>query len=116
MTARERPWHLCDGTGATNDAMTVTSATCTFNFGLLDLGVGTYVSAGNALFGGTGASKSTVTYTVSTRTLLITLGAKGTTGTVATVTTSTPVYTPGPMLDTNGGSFAAFNVAAGKKF
>ncbi len=106
-------------TDATKDTITVTATpTCTFNFGVLDLGVGTYVTGGNAVFGGSGGNRSSVSWTVNTRTLLITLGAKGATGTVATVGTSTPIYTAGPMLDSLGGLLgnSPFPLPAGKKF
>jgi hypothetical protein len=106
-------------TDAATDTISVTATpTCTFNFGLLDLAVNTYISGGNAVFGGASTNKSTVSWTVSTKTLLITLGAKGATGTVSTVGTSTPIYTAGPMLDTVGGALgnSPFTIAAGKKF
>jgi type II secretory pathway pseudopilin PulG len=108
---------LNDG-GAANDSITVTSATCTFNFGSLNLGATTYVGTASAVFKGTGASKSTITWTVATRTLLITLGVKAAAGTVATVTTSTPIYTAGAMLDSAGASLgnSPFTLAAGKNF
>ena len=95
---------VSDGTGATNDSITVTSATCTFRFGSINLGSGAYVSGNNATFAGnTGATRSTIAWSASTRTLTITLGAM-TAGTVATVATSTPIYTAsGSVLDSAGG-------------
>src|SRR5581483_4087873 len=43
---------VTDGTGATNDSVTVTSGTCTFHFGSIALGSNAYVSGGNATFSG----------------------------------------------------------------
>jgi len=65
---------VADGTGATNDSLTIASATCTFRFGSLNLGSNAYVSGGNATFGGSGNNKSTIQWTANTRTLTITLG------------------------------------------
>ena len=69
---------VTDGTGATNDSLTVTSATCTFRFGSINLGSNAYVSGGNATFGGSGNNKSTIQWTADTRTL--THHARGETG------------------------------------
>ena len=103
-------------TDAAHDMISVTSSTCTFNFGLLDMGVGAYVTGGNAVFSGTSNNASKITWTYNNRTLLITLGTKSGPGSVATITSSAPVYTPGPMLDAGGGSFLPFNLSAGRKF
>jgi large repetitive protein len=111
---------LADGTGATNDSLTVTSATCTFRFGSINLGSNAYLSGGAATFSGaTGPTKSTITWTAATRTLTITLGAKAGAGTVATVTTSTPVYTASGLILGSGGaaiSNSPFTLAAAKQF
>ena len=98
------------------DAVTVTSATCAFNLGSINLASNSYTSVA-ATFKGATTNKSTITWTASTRTLVITLGAK-TAGTVANVATSTPIYTAGPLLDSAGGSLgnSPFTLAAGKKF
>ena len=107
---------VADGTGATNDSLTVTSATCTFRFGSLNLGSNAYVSGGNATFGGTGTNKSTIQWAFNTRTLTITLG--GAVGHLGTVNSSTPVYTPGAITDSLGGAISnsPFTLAAAKQF
>jgi hypothetical protein len=100
--------------GASSDSVTVTSATCTFNLGTVSLGSTGYVSGGNAVFKGTGLNKSSITWNATTRVMLITLGTKGGTGTVATVTTSIATFTPSGQLDLAGnaitGSFSTGNV------
>jgi prepilin-type N-terminal cleavage/methylation domain-containing protein len=77
---------VSDGTGATNDALTVASATCAFQFGSIDLGSNAYVSGGAATFNGAGVNKSKITWTTATHTLTITLGTA--TGTFGTGTSS----------------------------
>jgi hypothetical protein len=72
----------------------------------------------NSTFKGTGANKSTITWNASTKTLVVTFGAK-TAGTTANVSTSTPIYTAAPGLtDSVGGTLgnSPFTLAAGKKF
>jgi prepilin-type N-terminal cleavage/methylation domain-containing protein len=108
---------VSDGTGATNDALTVASATCTFQFGSIDLGSNAYVSGGAATFNGTGANKSKITWTTATHTLTITLGTAS--GTFGTVTSSTPIYSAsGSITDSAGGSInnSPFTLAAAKQF
>jgi type II secretory pathway pseudopilin PulG len=109
---------VSNGTGSTNDVLTVTTASgCTFNFGSLNLGSNAYDSVA-ATFKGSGTSKSSVTYTTGTNTLLITLGAM-TAGTVATVTSSAPVFTAsGSIQDTNAQTIgnSPFTIATGKQF
>jgi hypothetical protein len=107
-----------DGMGATNDSLTVTSASCTFRFGSINLGSNAYVSGGNATFSGTGSSRSSIGWTAATRTLTITLGAQ-TGGTVATVTSSTPIYTAsGSITDSaaNAITNSPFTLPAAKQF
>jgi prepilin-type N-terminal cleavage/methylation domain-containing protein len=101
----------------TTDALTATSATCTFNLGSINLGSNAYVTAATT-FGGTGANVSTIAWTASTHTLVITLGALKT-GTVGTVSSSTPIYTAsGSLVDSAGAgiSNSPFTLAAGKQF
>jgi signal peptidase I len=81
---------VIDGTGATNDSISVSSAACTFNFGSIDLGNNNYVSGGDGTFSGNGANKSTITWTAATHTLTITLGHAS--GTFNVVASSTPTY------------------------
>jgi hypothetical protein len=107
---------VADGTGATNDTLTVTSATCTFRFGSINLGSNGYVSTA-ASFGGINSNTSTITWTASTRTLVITLGNK-ISGTVAAVTSSMPVYTPGAITDSAGAAISnsPFTLTTAKQF
>jgi prepilin-type N-terminal cleavage/methylation domain-containing protein len=90
---------VTDGTGATNDKLTVTTASgCTFNFGTVDLGSTAYISAGNASFSGNGGNASTIAWSSGTNTLTITLGTKSGSGVVAVVALSTAVYTPSAAI------------------
>jgi type II secretory pathway component PulJ len=110
---------VADGTGATNDSITVTSATCTFHFGSINLGSNAYVISGGATFGGSGSNKSTVAWTAATHTLVITLGTKAGAGTLATVATSTPIYAAsGSIVDSVGTALSnsPFTPAAAKQF
>jgi type II secretory pathway pseudopilin PulG len=110
---------LNDGTSPTRDTISVTSATCAFNFGALDLGVSTYISGGAAVFNGSGSSRSTIAWTAASRTLLITLGAKSGAGTAALVTSSTPVYNAAAAIQDSAGAPLAnspFTLPAGKQF
>jgi type II secretory pathway component PulJ len=92
---------LTNGTGATNDSLTVTSASCTFNFGTLNLGSPSYVSS-VVSFGGSGANVSTIAWNATAHTLTITLGAQKS-GTVLNVASSAPVYTAsGSVVDGTG--------------
>ena len=102
--------------GAT-DALTVSSATCTFNFGSINLGSSSYVSS-SAAFGGTSTNVSKIAWTASTHTLVITLGALKS-GAVGTVSSSTPIYTAsGSIVDSAGAdlSNSPFTLSAGKQF
>jgi len=105
---------LVDGGVGVSDSLTVTSATCTFNLGMLSLGSTAYVSSANVVFNGVSTTKSSITWNATTRVMLITLGTKGGTGTVATVTSSTATFTPSGQLDLAGnavtGSFSTGNV------
>jgi hypothetical protein len=99
---------VTDGTGVTTDKLALsTTSGCTFNLGTIDLGSNAYVSGGSATFSGNGSSATAISWTASTRTLTITLGTKGGTGTVAAVTSSTAVYTPSGSLS----SAAAMSVS-----
>jgi hypothetical protein len=85
--------------GAGNDTVSVSAASCTLNVGSLNLGSTAYTTA-NVTFGGVGAAKSTVAWNVGARQLTITLGSPSGAG-VATVATSTPVFTPAAGLTTS---------------
>ncbi|MGO9872199.1 MAG: putative Ig domain-containing protein [Acidimicrobiia bacterium] len=107
-----------DGTGATNDSISVASGTCTFNFGSINLGSNAYVSGGAATFSGNGSNKSTIAWTAATNTLVITLGSSSG-GTLANVTSSTPIYTASTaLLASSGGGItnSPFTLANGKQF
>jgi prepilin-type N-terminal cleavage/methylation domain-containing protein len=111
---------VSDGIGASHDAMTVTSGSCTsgFNFGSVDLGSNAYVSGGGAIFTGKNGNKSTIAWTAASHTLVITLGAM-TSGTVANVVSSTPVYAASPSIADSGGAGltnSPFTLAAAKQF
>ena len=96
--------------------LTVTSGTCTFNFGSIDLGSGSYVSSA-AVFGGSNANVSTIAWNASTHTLTITLGAKKS-GTAAAVASSTPAYTAsGSLVNTSGtaSAYSPFTLASGRQ-
>ena len=71
-----------------------------------------------ATFGGLGSNKSRIDWTAATRTLLVTLGTKSG-GTVATVNSSTPIYTAsGSITDTPGGAISnsPFTLPTAKQF
>lgn len=108
---------VSDGSGATNDVLTVTSTSCTFNLGSIDLGSPSYVSSA-ATFAGSAGNKSTITWTASTHKLVILLGTK-TAGTVANVASSTPVYTAsGAIQDPAGAGLgnSPYTLAPAKQF
>jgi len=109
---------VSDGTGATNDGLTVSSASCTFNFGSINLGANNYVTGGNLSFGGSGGNISTIAWDATNHVLTITLGhASG--GTANTVASSTPVYTASPAItDTSGNPIAnsPFTLPTGRQF
>ena len=88
--------------GTTNDVLSITNGTgCVFNLGTIDLGSNAFVTA-NTTFGGT--VNTTIAWTASTKTLVITLGTlAGTVGTTA-VPATTPVYTPPAALVDSAGA------------
>ena len=87
---------LDNGNGSNDDTLRFDTITgCGgFNFGEIDLNSGGYVSNSDATFGGSGANSTIVSWNFASKTLTITLGAKGGTGTIPTtaVTTGTPAY------------------------
>jgi hypothetical protein len=83
------------GTGSNHDVLTVSSASCTFNFGSLDLGSNSWVSS-TRTFKGSGSNKSTIAWSSSNLTLTITLGS-GTSGN-SFVGAKPMVYTPDPDI------------------
>jgi hypothetical protein len=105
---------VTDG-GASNDTMTATAGSCTFNLGTINLGATGYTTGGNMSFGGSGSNKSTIAWSHANHALTITLGGKTGSGTAGTVTSSTATYTPsGSIQNHNGtaisGTFATSNV------
>ncbi len=89
----------------TNDVLTVTSNTCTFNLGSVTLG-GNYVTTTRS-FSGTGTNgRSSITWNATSNTLTITLGTAN--GGVSTgVAAASPTYTPlpsGVVTDAAGNS------------
>jgi Bacterial Ig-like domain/Bacterial Ig domain len=96
---------LTDG-GGSSDAISVSSSTCTFNFGSISLGNTGYVIGGNATFSGSGGGKTTIAWNASTRTLTVTLGSKGGAGTIpaAPVASSTATYNPSSSITDSGGN------------
>ncbi len=89
----------------TNDVLTVSSGTCTFNLGSIALG-GDYVTA-TTTFSGNGSNKSSISWTVSTKVLSITLG-NASAATRTGVAAGTPVWTPSTSItDVAGNAMAA---------
>lgn len=108
---------LTDGTGTTDDSLSVSSTKCTFHLGTIDLGSNAYVSGGSATFGGSGSNKSSLEYEASSHVLEVKLGAKGGTGTIAKVTSSAATLTPDANLtDEFGNTFPAFTTTATAQF
>jgi len=94
-----------------NDRLVVSSAELVtplcatpFKFGSIDLGSANFVTNGDSIFAGTGANRTTATWTASTRTLVITLGGLYQGNAPARVSQSlTATYTPDPaIMGSNG--------------
>jgi hypothetical protein len=99
-----------------SDSIAVSSSLCTFNFGTLSLGSTAYTTA-TQTFAGTGANASTITWTASTNTLTIVLGAL--TGTASPAVASSAVtYTPSTnVANANGiAEGGTFTTATIKQF
>ena len=96
---------LTDG-GGSSDSINVSSSTCTFNFGSISLGNTGYVTGGNATFAGTGGGKTTISWNASARTITVTLGTKGGSGTIpaSPVTSSTATYNPSSSITDSSGN------------
>ena len=69
---RQRDVTVTITNNGTNDLLTVSSGTCTFNFGQLALGAD-YVTS-TVTFGGSGSDKSSIAWTAGTGHLVITFG------------------------------------------
>lgn len=108
---------VSDGTGATDDVMSVSSTACTFHLGAIDLGSNAYVSGGSASFGGTGSSnKSSLEYKASTHTLEVKLGSKSG-GSANRVSSSVATLTPDANLtDEFGNVYPAFTTGTTAQF
>jgi|GEM_PF-880552 len=108
---------VTDGSGVSDDSVSVAASKCTFHLGTIDLGSNAYISAGNVTFGGSGANKSTVKYTAASAMLEIVLGTKGGSGTVKQVSSSAVKLTPDAGLtDEFGNAFPAFSTSTGQQF
>jgi hypothetical protein len=96
---------VTNGAGAANDSISsVTSGSCTFNFGSIDLGFNTYVTGGNVTFGANGnGNQSIYAWNAAAHSLTITLGKQGVTGATGTVASSTPTYTASALITDSSG-------------
>jgi len=101
--------------GATgNDTLTVSSVSCAFHLGVLDLGSPNWVTSTRS-YSGNGGNRSTINYTASTFTLLVTLG-NGTAGTPG-VTAQTVTYTPSTAVtDTFGNAISGTYSSTNQRF
>ena len=109
---------VTDG-GASNDSLTVSSSTCSFQFGTIALGSTGYATGGNLTFNGSSSgTKSTITWDQSARTLTILLGQKSGSGTQGTVTAAAATYTPDPDITSAVGTpiTGTFTTANAKQF
>ena len=105
---------LTDG-GIANDTLTVTSASCIYHFGTINLGSTGYATGGNVTFSGsTTVDKSTIAWNATTHTLTITLGHSAGPGTVGTVASSAATYTPDAAIKSGFGTTitGTFNTGA----
>ena len=108
---------LSDGTGATNDSLSVTASACTFHLGTIDLGSNAYVTGGGATFAGSGSNKSSLEYKAASHVLEVKLGTKAGTGTIGKVSSSVATLTPDASLtDEFGNTFPAFTTTATAQF
>jgi hypothetical protein len=95
---------LADGVVA-SDTVTLTSASCAFHFGSINLGSTGYATGGNVTFSGsTTADRSTIAWSATTRTLTITLGHGAGLGSVGTVASSAATYTPDAAIKSGFGT------------
>ena len=95
---------LTDG-GVANDTLTVTSASCTFHFGTVNLGSIGSVIGGNATFAGsTIADTSTIAWNATTHTLTITLGHAREQAPSASWPASVATYTPDAAIKNGFGT------------
>jgi prepilin-type N-terminal cleavage/methylation domain-containing protein len=109
--------NISNGTSGVSDVLTVTSNTCTFDLGSIDLGSGSYVSSAVA-FGGNGVNKSSIAWNATTHALTITFGALKT-GTVTTVASSAAIYSAsGSIVDTFGNAISnsPYTLPNGRQF
>jgi hypothetical protein len=109
---------LTDGSGATDDTISVSSTKCTFHLGTIDLGSNAYVSGGNATFGGSGnGNRSTIKYTASSNALEVVLGTKNGSPSIKLVNSSAAALTPDANLtDAFGNTLAAFTTSTVQQF
>jgi hypothetical protein len=109
---------IVDGTGATNDTVTVTASKCTLHLGTIDLGSSAYVNTGNATFTGNGSNASTVEYKAGSESVEVELGGtKGGTGKIVQVGSSVATLTADPALtDEFGNTFPTFATTTATQF
>jgi len=112
---------LTDGNFFNNDSIAATSGSCAggFQFGSIDLGSKNYANGTSTFKGnGTTSTKSTITWTASTHTLVITLGTR-TGGNPGNVNTSQPTYNADNSVTDSAGaglSNIPFQLANAKQF
>ena len=101
-----------------NDTLSVTSASCTFNFESIDL-AGNYVN-NTVSFGGSGSNASSITWKASTHVLTVILGGgSGANSDYNAVTSSQPVYTASPSTTNPTGQAvdnSPYDLSAAKYF
>jgi hypothetical protein len=96
---------------ASNDTLSVSSATCTLNIGTVSLGAD-YV-AGTSMFNGSGSNKSTVSWSANNRRLTITLGSVSSGSSKTGVAQSTMTFNPASgTTDTAGNPVSSSGVSA----
>jgi hypothetical protein len=108
---------VTDG-GSSNDTLTVSSPSCTFHLGTIDLGATGYATGGNLTFFGTGGNKSQINWTANTGTLTISLGAQIGPGTAGNVSSSVATLNPDSNVKDVAGNplTASFSTANIKQF
>ena len=113
---------VTNGLSGGNDTLSVSlfgNSKCAgvFNFGTLNLGSPSYVSADETFSGG-GSHETVVKWTSNTKTLLITLGSQSSSGGVGSnITSSTVVYTPSTSVkDVVGNAISGSYSFASKRF
>ncbi|MGZ6886623.1 MAG: prepilin-type N-terminal cleavage/methylation domain-containing protein [Acidimicrobiia bacterium] len=98
-----------------NDSLTVTDSACTFNFGTIDLGAATWVTA-DTTYSGNGNNASTAVMNAGLTTLTIKLGTPSATA-ASGIAAQTMTYTPNPaMRDSVGTAMTGSYTFPGLRF